>query len=64
MDKKVDLYIIFYVNKNGLNDFTFINAINLKDAIAVSRAFSRATKCKVLGVCFNCFKTFKVYNYE
>ena len=29
MDKKADSYIIFYVNKNGLNDFTLIKAINL-----------------------------------
>lgn len=64
MDKKVDLYIIFYVNKNGFYDFTLIKAINLKDAVAVSRAFSRATKCKVLGVCLDCFKTFKLYNNE
>ena len=64
MDKEVDFYIIFYVNKNGFNDFTLIKAINLKDAIAVSRAFSRATKCKVLGVCRDCFKTFKLHNYE
>lgn len=64
MDKKTDLYIIFYVNKNGLYDSTLIKAINLKDAIAVSRAFSKATRCKVLGVCLDCFKTFKLYNNE
>lgn len=32
--------------------------------IAVSRAFSSATKCKVLGVCLDCFKTFKLRNNE
>lgn len=64
MDKKVDFYIIFYVNKNGLNDFTVIKALDLKDAIAVSKAFHKATKCKILGVCFNCFKTFKLHNDE
>lgn len=59
MDKKVDLYIIFFINKNGLNDFVLIKAINLKDAIAVSRAFAKATKCKVLGVTSVCvFKKF------
>lgn len=64
MDKKVDIYIIFYVNKNGLYDFTLIKAIDLKDAVAVSKAFAKATKCKILGVCFDCFKTFKLYNNE
>ncbi len=64
MDKKVDSYIIFYVNKNGLNDFTLIKAINLKDAVAVSKSFAKATKCKILGVCFDCFKTFKLHNNE
>lgn len=64
MDRKVDIYIIFYVNKNGLYDFTLIKAIDLKDAVAVSKAFAKATKCKVLGVCFDCFKTFKLYNNE
>lgn len=64
MDENADFYIIFYVNKNGLNDFTLIKAISLKDAIAVSKAFSKATKCKILGVCFDCFKTFKLSNGE
>lgn len=64
MDKKVDIYIIFYVNKNGLYDFTLIKAIDLKDAIAVSKAFAKATKCKILGVCLDCFKTFKLHNDE
>lgn len=50
MDKKVDSYVIFYANKKGLNDFILIKAIDLKDAIAVSRAFAKATKCKILGV--------------
>jgi len=62
MDKTADFYIIFYVNKNGLNDFTFVKAISLKDAILVSKCFSRATKCKILGVCLDCFKTFKLCN--
>lgn len=64
MDKKVGIYIIFYVNKNGFYDFTLIKAIDLKDAVAVSKAFAKATKCKILGVCLDCFKTFKLYNYE
>ena len=64
MDKKVGIYIIFYVNKNGLYDFVLIKAIDLKDAVAVSKAFAKATKCKILGVCFDCFKTFKLDNNE
>jgi hypothetical protein len=62
MDKIADFYIIFYVNKNGLYDFTVIKAVSLKDAVAVSKAFAKATKCKILGVCFDCFKTFKLCN--
>jgi hypothetical protein len=62
MDKIADFYIIFYVNKNGLYDFTVIKAVSLKDAVAVSKAFAKATKCKILGVCLDCFKTFKLCN--
>ena len=64
MDKKNIFLHYFYFNKNGLTDFTLVKAFSLKDAIVVSRAFSRATKCKVLGVCFDCFKTFKLHNDE
>lgn len=64
MDKKTDLYIIFYVNKNGLNDFVLVKAISLKDAILISKSFSKATKCKILGVCLDCFKTFILSNNE
>lgn len=60
MDKITDFYIIFYVNKNGLYDFTIIKAVSLKDAVAVSKSFAKATKCKILGVCLDCFKTFKL----
>lgn len=60
MDKKTDSYIIFFVNKNGLKDFVIIDAIDFKDAIIVSKSFSKATKCEILGVCRNCFKTFKL----
>lgn len=62
MKENVDFYIIFYVNKNGLYDFTVIKAVNLKDAFAVSKSFAKATKCKILGVCLNCFKSFKFYD--
>lgn len=57
-------YIIFYVNKNGLYDFIVIKAISLKDAVAVSKSFAKATKCKILGVCFDCFNSFKLHNHE
>lgn len=57
-------YIVFYVNKNGLKDFVIINAIDFKDAILVSKSFSKATKCEILGVCADCFKTFKLDNHE
>lgn len=57
-------YIIFYVNKNGLIDFVIIDAIDFKDAILVSKSFSKATKCEILGVCADCFKSFKLDNNE
>lgn len=59
MDEIADFYIIFYVNKKGLYDFTLIKAISLKDAVVVSKYFAKATKCKILGVCLDCFKTFR-----
>ena len=64
MDEIANFYIIFYVNKNGLYDFTVIKAVSLKDAVAVSKCFAKATKCKILGVCLDCFKTFKLRNGE
>ena len=57
-------YIIFYVNKNGLRDFVIIDAIDFRDAILTSKSFSKATKCEILGVCLDCFKTFKLDNHE
>lgn len=57
-------YIIFYVNKNGLRDFVIIDAIDFKDAILVSKSFSKATKCEILGLCADCFKSFKLDNNE
>lgn len=57
-------YIVFYVNQNGLKDFVIINAVNFKDAILVSKSFSKVTKCEVLGVCADCFKSFKLDNDE
>lgn len=64
MDTKADFYVISYVNKNGLNDFTHVKALNLRDAMTVARYFSKATKCKILGVCLDCFKSFKLSNNE
>lgn len=60
----MEKFIIFFVNKNGLKDFVIIDALDLKDAILVSRSFSKATKCEILGVCRNCFKSFKLDNHE
>lgn len=57
-------YIVFYVNKNGLRDFVIIDAIDFKDAILVSKSFSKATKCEILGVCADCFKSFRLDNDE
>ena len=55
-------YIIFFVNKKGLRDFVIIDALDLKDAITVSKSFHKATKCEILGVCSDCFKIFKLSN--
>lgn len=57
-------FIVFFVNKNGLNDFVVIKAFDLKDAMRTSRSFSKATKCEILGVCRDCFKSFKLDRYE
>lgn len=57
-------FIVFFVNKNGLNDFAVIKASGLKDALLSSRLFSKASKCEILGVCRDCFKSFKLENYE
>lgn len=57
-------YIVFFVNKNGLRDFVIIDAIDFKDAILVSKSFSKATKCEILGVCADCFKSFRLDNDE
>lgn len=56
----MEKFIIFFVNKNGLKDFVIIDALDLKDAILVSKSFSKATKCEILGVCRDCFKSFKL----
>lgn len=60
----MEKFIIFFVNKNGLKDFVIIDALDFKDAILVSKSFSKATKCEILGVCRDCFKSFKLDNYE
>ena len=53
----MEKFIIFFVNKNGLKDFVIIDALNLKDAALVSKSFSKATKCEILGICRDCFKS-------
>lgn len=60
----MEKFIIFFVNKNGLKDFVIIDALDLKDAMVVSKSFFKATKCEILGVCRDCFKSFKLDNDE
>lgn len=60
----MEKFIIFFVNKNGLNDFVIIEALDLKDAILISKSYSKASKCEILGVCRDCFKSFKLDNHE
>lgn len=60
----MEKFIIFFVNKNGLKDFVIIDALDLKDAMLVSKSFSKATKYEILGVCRDCFKSFKLDNNE
>lgn len=57
-------FIVFFVNKNGLNDFVVIKASGFKDALFASRLFSKASKCEILGVCRDCFRSFKLDQYE
>ena len=57
-------FIIFFVNKNGLKDSVIIDALDLKDAMLVSKSFFKAAKCEILGVCADCFKSFKLDNHE
>lgn len=57
-------FTVFFVNKNGLNDFVVIKAFGLKDAMLASRLFSKASKCEILGVCRDCFRSFKSDQYE
>ena len=59
MDVILNVYIIFYVNKKGLYDFVFVRAVGLKDVVVISKSFAKASKCKILGVCLDCFKSFK-----
>lgn len=63
MDEILNVYIIFYVNKNGLYDFVHVKSANLKEAVLVSKSYAKASKCKILGVCLDCFKTFKLDNH-
>lgn len=57
-------FIVFFVNKNGLNDFAVIKASGLKNALLSARLFSKASKCEILGVCRDCFRSFKLVPYE
>lgn len=56
-------FVIFFVNKNGLNDFVIVKALDLKDAVLISKSYSKASKCEILGVCRDCFKSFKLCNH-
>ena len=56
-------FVIFFVNKNGLNDFVIVNALDLKDAVLISKSYSKASKCEILGVCRDCFESFKLSNH-
>lgn len=53
-------FIIFFVDKNGLRDFVIIDAPDLREAIFVSELYSKVSKCEILGVCLNCFDSFKL----
>jgi hypothetical protein len=47
MDEILNVYIIFYVNKNGLYDFVHVKSANLKEAVLVSKSYAKASKCKI-----------------
>lgn len=60
----MEKFIIFFVNRSDLKDYVIIDALDLKDAITVSKSFHKATKCEILGVCRDCFESFKLDNHE
>lgn len=60
----MEKFVIFFVNKNGFKDFVIVKAIDFRDAVLVSKSFHKATKCEILGVCRDCFKSFKLDNDE
>ncbi len=57
-------YFIFYVNKDGSGNFVAIDAVDFKDAILISKSFSKTAKCEIIGVCAECIKSFKLDNNE
>lgn len=57
-------FIVFFINKNGLNDFVVIKAFDLKDALLISESFAKVSRYVILGVCYDCFKSFKLEQYE
>ena len=56
--------LFFMLISNGLYDFTLVKSASLKEAVLVSKSYAKASKCKILGVCLDCFKTFKLNNHE
>ena len=43
MDEILNVYIIFYVNKNGLYDFVLVKSASLKEAVLVSKSYAKAS---------------------
>lgn len=60
----MEKFVIFFVNKKGFKDFVIVKAIDFRDAVLVSKSFHKATKCEILGVCRDCFKSFELDNDE
>lgn len=58
----MEKFVIFFVNKNGFKDFVIVKAVDFRDAVLVSKSFHKAAKCEILGVCRDCFKSFKLDN--
>ena len=44
MDEILNVYIIFYVNKNGLYDFVPVKSASLEEAVLVSKSYAKASK--------------------
>ena len=56
--------MLFFYYLASAYDKVFVDAESLQDAIITADAFSAKSGAVIVGVCFDCFKTFKLDNDE